>query len=464
MLTSFDAIRAGALFPPTDGDRLDTYDKVDSLLSGDHLDVFRDGFARLMRDDGTIVEINLPWPRKLRLLFSDLLCGEPGTITASDESQQRYLDSLVRNLDLWRNIYECSGDTVIYGDGLFKLKKRNGMASLMTQPPSYWFPVVAEDDVREVLGHMLAWKVNLGTADTPKWVGFAEIHEPGYISTMRFEFDYSGERISRVTDQSRRIPTGVSGFLIFHAPNWRTSRELFGHSILDDADSLLSEIEVRLSQMSRVLDKHSDPGMYGPEAGLEQDQNGEWHVKGGQFYAVGEGETPPGYVTWDGQLFPNLEFLKFLREEWYTATDTSPALFGKMEQGMAESGSALKRLLISPLAAVNRLRLTYDSVVRDVLRTAAELEGVMLSDVTIGWKDGLPEDPMEAAQVEQTRASAGNTSTRSSVERLDGLRGIELERELERIESEKQAPPIGVPGGQMQGVPQVQDQTYEAQA
>ena len=45
---------------------------------------------------------------------------------------------------------------------------------------------------------------------------------------------------------------------------------------------------------------------------------------------------------------------------------------------------------------------------------------------------------MEMAQVEQTRKAAGNTSTYSSVQRLDGLDGDELERELARIEKEKQ--------------------------
>jgi hypothetical protein len=96
-----------------------------------------------------------------------------------------------------------------------------------------------------------------------------------------------------------------------------------------------------------------------------------------------------------------------------------------------------------PLAAVNRLRLTYDPVVRDVLTTAAELEGQNLGHITIEWKDGLPEDPMEAAQVEQIRAAAGNTSVASSVQRLDNIDGEDLTAELERIKQDQStnAPP-----------------------
>jgi hypothetical protein len=445
MLTSLDAIRPGAPFPPSDATRLQTCEHVDNLLEGEHGTVFMESFMRLMRDDGTIVEIDLPWVRKTRLIFADLLCGEPGRIRCEDTEQQPYLDDLIRRLDLWRNLHEACGDTVSYGDGVLKLRKRNGKVTLSPQPPKFWFPVVEEDDIRSVIGHVLTWKINRGDESNPKWVGKAEVHRPGNIDTYTFTLNYDGTKIGEITDQTS-VKSGVKDMLLFHAPNWRTSSELCGHSIFDDADSILSEMEVRYAQMSKVLDKHSDPGMYGPENALEQDpKTGEWKVKGGRFYPLVAGDEKPGYVTWDGMLFPNIEMVKLLREELYAATDTCPALFGKLEQGMAESGSALKRLLISPLAAVNRLRLTYDPIVAAILRTAAELEGETLSLVTTEWRDGLPEDGMEAAQIEQTRASAGNTSTEASVVRLDGLEGKQLTEELARIEKDNRPAPTAPP-------------------
>jgi hypothetical protein len=421
------------------------YEAVDQLLSEAHSEVFKASRMRLMRDDGTVIEVDLPWPRKVRLVFADLLCGTPGTIKCSDEGQQEYLDELVRRLDLWQNVYECAGDTVAYGDGLLKLFVRDDAVGLRTQPPSYWFPVVAEDDVRDIKGHILAWRTNVGTAEQPRWIGTIEKHQPGSVTRGSFTLDSSGQKILSVTWDDP-VPNRVPGFLLFHAPNWRTSRQLCGNSLFNDSDSLLSEIEVRMSQMSKVLDKHSDPGMYGGEGGVQENpQTGELEVKGGQFYVVGEGEQPPGYVVWNGQLLPNIEYIKMLREELYAALDVCPALFGKLEQGMAESGSALKRLLIAPLAATKRLRLTYDPVVKNVLATAAALEGETLSNLTIVWKDGLPEDPMEAAQVEQTRVAAGNTSIESSVKRLDGLDGVDLQQEMDRIKADKAAAKPALP-------------------
>lgn len=440
MLTSPDVIKPGAPFPFVSSDterrRLEDYQAMDALLSGDHYSVFSAAFMRLMRGDGQIVQIELPWARKIRLTFADLLCGEQARIRTTDEQQQDYVDDLIARIDLWPVIYEAAGDTVSYGDGVLKLGKRNGRLMLTTQPPKFWFPIVDPFDCRIVNGHVLAWRTNTGTPESPVWKGRAEVHMPGTIHTYEFRLSPGGDMIVSVDDLGEQ-PTGTDRLLVFHAPAWRTSSELYGHSIFSDADSLLAELEVRYAQISKVLDKHTEPGMYGPESALVQNEAGEWVLPTGRFYPLEQGDTPPGYVTWDAQMTAALEFIRLLQEQLYIATDTCPALMGKLEQGMAESGSALKRLLIAPLAAVNRLRITYDAVIKDVLTTAADLEGVALSKLHIEWRDGLPEDPVEAAQVEQTRLASGNTSTRASVIRLDGLQGEALEEELKRIAEER---------------------------
>ena len=51
----------------------------------------------------------------------------------------------------------------------------------------------------------------------------------------------------------------------------------------------------------------------------------------------------------------------------------------------------------------------------------------------IEWADGLPNDPMEQADIESKRMMSGTTSLESAVRRLDGLEGEALEQELERI-------------------------------
>ncbi len=56
---------------------------------------------------------------------------------------------------------------------------------------------------------------------------------------------------------------------------------------------------------------------------------------------------------------------------------------------------------------------------------------------TIMWKDGLPEDPLERAQIEQILKTSGLTSTYSSIKRLhDGDDEAAME-EMKRIAEER---------------------------
>jgi hypothetical protein len=76
---------------------------------------------------------------------------------------------------------------------------------------------------------------------------------------------------------------------------------------------------------------------------------------------------------------------------------------------------------------------------------------VVLEDIHIDWKDGLPDDEQELTQNEVQRYTAGLTSLESSLRRLYGLEGEALQEEVERIKGEQQTqgntnlPPITLP-------------------
>lgn len=132
-------------------------------------------------------------------------------------------------------------------------------------------------------------------------------------------------------------------------------------------------------------------------------------------------------------------------------SETSPAAFGQLKQGLAESGSALKRLMQAPLAKASRIRMRFDPALREVLKLASRLEvvanmqdAVELEDVSIAWRDGLPDDEMEQTQIMATQVSSGIRSRESAVQILQDLEGDALQDELVRIESE-QEPPITRP-------------------
>ena len=233
-----------------------------------------------------------------------------------------------------------------------------------------------------------------------------------------------------------------------------------------DLDSIIQELEVRIAQISRILDKHADPNMYGPDTALEHDQaTGQWGYRsGGKYFPVGKDEQPPGYVTWDGQLEAAFKQIDLLMEQLYILSETSAAAFGQLKTGLAESGTALRRLMMAPLAKVNRIRMRFDPALKEVLWLASALEkaqgmagAVVLEDVHIDWKDGLPDDDVELTQNEVQRYTAGLTSLESSLRRLYGLEGQALQEEIDRIRSEQagqgatELPPITLPPAEGEG-------------
>lgn len=457
-LTSLDFLASGQTWPPAgETARLTIYQQNRHLFEGDHELVFKDWVRLLREDQQATLEIVLNWPKRLTLLWAALLLGEPPRISVADgdSDKQDWLERINRDGMFVQTVFEAVIDMSRYGDGLLKARRdEGGHAVVEAVQPSIWFPVVSRDNVRDIRAHVLAWTFSVPDGrDRVRTYLRAETHEKGRL-TNRLFLVRDGRIASEVdldtlADYARLEPvqqTGVNDFLIVQVPNLRTTDRIHGVDDYADLDCVLQELETRVAQISRILDKHADPNLYGPASALELDpKTGQWAFKGGgKFFPVEPGEDAPGYVTWDGQLDAAFREIDWLLEQLYVLSETSPAAFGQLKTGLAESGSALRRLMMAPLAKVNRLRVNLEPAVKRVLWLAAALEGLDLSSTHIEWQDGLPRDEMETAQIETARLSAGNTSVESSVRRLDGLDGEALQEELQRIRADRpvQASPV----------------------
>jgi hypothetical protein len=124
-------------------------------------------------------------------------------------------------------------------------------------------------------------------------------------------------------------------------------------------------------------------------------------------------------------------------KQFYVITNTSSAAFGQLEQGLAESGSAMKRLLMATLIKANRMKTQYTTAIIDVLNIASELSNRNgkggFGTVTVEFRDSLPEDTTEMTNNEVQRYTTGLTSLESAIGRLDGISGEALKDEINRI-------------------------------
>ena len=463
MLTSLSFLMPGQTWPPpTEAERIERYAQNRLLFEGKHEQVYKDWIRLLREDQQATLEMVLNWHKRLTLLFADLLLGEPPRIIAGDQDseEQKALERLIEDNDLFNVAYEVALDVSRYGTGIFKIRY-DGRAIIEGQQPAIWFPVVKPDNIKEIQAHVLAWTYEEEALERGKTVKKkylqTEIHERGRITTAKYPIE---NNIIGPAIEQEETETGVDEFLVVPVNNILTTDRVTGLDDYSDLDSIIQELEVRIAQISRILDKHADPNMYGPDTVLERDPaTGQWGYRsGGKYFPVGKDEQPPGYVTWDGQLEAAFRQIDLLMEQLYILSETSAAAFGQLKSGLAESGTALRRLMMAPLAKVNRIRMRFDPALKEVIWLASLLEraqgmsgAVVLEDIHIDWKDGLPDDDNELTQNETQRYTAGLTSLESSLRRLYGLEGQALQEEIDRIRGEQagqgttELPPITLP-------------------
>jgi hypothetical protein len=235
------------------------------------------------------------------------------------------------------------------------IENSDGRSIIEAQQPAVWFPVVKPDNVKRVLAYDYDVEEKGLFGSRKNRYLKAEIHEKGKITSALYLLRDG----AIATEQEREeTETGVDDFLVVPVNNILTSDRVIGLDDCSDLDSIIQELEIRVDQISRILDKHADPNMSGPDTALEQDpKTGEWTFRGGgKYFPVEPDDKPPGYVTGYGQLEAAFKQIDLLMEQLYVLSETSAAAFGQPKSGLAESGSALKRLMMARIAKVNRIK------------------------------------------------------------------------------------------------------------
>ncbi|MCL2853520.1 MAG: phage portal protein [Defluviitaleaceae bacterium] len=429
MLYNLDFLEEGQAWPPpAEAGRLERYALNRAVFEGEHAEVYREQFRRIERVIGNFDEV-VSYPvvvnfQKLMCIkFADLLLGEAPKISAV--GMEEAVSRMIARSNLFGKAYEVAIDVSRYGTGLFLLyRDEDGLGVVDITQPSCWFPVVSPDNIKHVTHHVLAVSYSEGEQEYLK----ALIHERGYVTTRLYELD--GGELGRLISEDGPAATGFDGFAVLPVHNVLTSDRLFGIDDFTDIDSIVAEIEVRLAQISRILDKHSAPTMTGPGSALSDDGHGGLTLKTGNYIvndAFMDGNSGDvKYITWDAQLESNFKQLEMLINFLYMMSETGATLLdNNLSGGRAESGTALRLRMMSPLAKVNRIRVNFDPALKTAVAEAVRLGwGCSLepSQVNIIWEDGLPDDPRESAQIMNIRTAGRPTiSQRQAIKRLDGV-------------------------------------------
>ena len=459
MLTSLSFLEPGAEWPPpSEKLRMEMYDNNRKLFENDHAEVYREDFKRIERVIGNFNEVVsypviINFQKLMSLKIADLLLGDPPQIAAGDPDtiEQETIKNIKINSNLDNIAYETAIDVSRYGDGLFYIREKDGKGIIDITQPNYWYPVVNPENVKEILYHVIAWEYETEENGKKKKFIKAFIHDKGVYEKRLLQVSTSeyGNTIKPTIQgivESKIFDTGLNDFAIVQVPNVITSDRVTGMDDYSDIDSIVSELLVRVGQISRILDKHASPSMSGPQSSLEQDPaTGEWRVKAGNFFSRNSKDDPEvEYITWDGHLEANFKAIERLVNFLYTISEMGAALFGDLsnQTGQVPSGSALRRLMISPLAKVNRVRMRFDHALKHAIKLCSQLGGEGITDLTkaeisITWQDGLPNDPVEEADIMDKRVGKATMSQVRALKQYDAMSDKEAESEMELIQEEE---------------------------
>lgn len=437
MLYSLEWLKQGKVFPPkSEKARLKRYRENAALFNGDHFDTVqvrhRDGICtesisvysecarRISRvvgnfDNVISFPVLLNYQRLMSVKMADLICGEFPSITGASEEENKKLKDAIDLSHLTSKLYSAVIDISRYGDAVQRVyKDYNGKFNVAYWNPMEWFPVVSQDGTNTILYHCLCWLENITEDEQkqPDYLLHVQIHgtrpeETGYYEDRVYKMHSQTSTIGKLI-KTEKVPTGLKTCAVTHLTSYTTTDSVFGYDDYMIIDSILSEIMARIGQISVILDKHADPSITGPTSMLTRNEDtGELYLKTGKFYAVSQGEEQPKYMTWEGQLSAAFQQLDVLLNQLYILSEMGSALLGESSGGsQAISGTAMRFKMAGPLSKARRVSNSLILPIRELMSQLTNNE-VPFENISVIWKDGLPDDPRE--QVEIAKLATGAT-------------------------------------------------------
>lgn len=411
MLYNLDWLQPGQTFPPMcEAARIERYSQNLVLFKGEDASIVNELYSETFSRISEVIDTSVisfatvfNYPKLMALKSADLVCGEYPGITGTTDAQNIELKELREATDLDSKLYASVLDECRYGDCIWRVYKDpvSNMGTFTNWDPREWFPIISEDGTKTETAHVLIWKFL--DLDSGTYELHAQVHYIGYYDYTVYTVDMTGCTILAIKKAKTKVLTGLTYNAVIHCKPYSTTDSVYGYDDYTTIDSILSELLVRVAQISKILDKHADPSMTGPTSMLSTDiESGQNKFAPGRYYAVGPGEEHPAYLVWDGQLEASFKQIELLLSQLYILSEMGSALLGATDSsaGQATSGTAMRMKMVNPLSKARRLANGLTRPVKQLIASISQLgyKTLVTSDISVSWKDGLPNDPLEIIQ------------------------------------------------------------------
>jgi len=293
---------------------------------------------------------------------------------------------------------------------------------------------------------------------------FVERHVPGFIMYSRFrvtpldtqKIDGVPITMYRIQEQVSTgleqdiVPTKLNYIPIWHVPYKSVDDDWQGISFIEKVESVIQAINDRLVQIDYILWKHGDPPAYGPR--LTSNNNDKTVNWAGRYIPLDKDQPEPGYMQFDSRLEGQFKELDYLVNILFQMAETPQWLFGttitENSGGTGTShtdGVAIQARFMPILSKVKRIRVHIDHAFKNALKAALELKaknepdsGVVPEEPIIHWKDGLPKNKKEEAEIMAIRTGDKPTlDVKNAIKRLDEVEDGIAEQIIQAIQEDE---------------------------
>lgn len=466
MLTDLSFVADGKPWPPEDTDeaaRLKEHAFMRQIYNGLHEKVFPRYIAYLAdaSKDSKKQKIILDWPELATDSYLNLLLGEEPEIMARNRDDLPTLPTDQAFIDVSR-----------YGIGLFEVSD-DGIQALN---PENCYIVVTPGNIQKpqafVFFHI--WKEKESQSGKEKEIEYIKftVHQPGKIRHLIFLISPGAGLTKSEKKLSGPLPLGnfpaysdlkvdaegyqyppVEDMLVVAVQNKLSSERYYGQgdykpSIL----SLIESLELLFAQRAEVLAKFTSPTPVVPESATVFDHSKqEWIYTPGQAIITKPGDPSPSLMVWQAELGAVDRAIEQSMDQLLQMLQLSRVLLAGQGQGTAESGTALRIRLIPTLSKVSKYARAAEKAIPAVLHLWSQLHlpEILAEDIEVKLKDGIPDDPMEEANVNNIRATAlatlktvGIIGRRGALQMafdsglLKPLAGLDVEQSIDQLLSE----------------------------
>lgn len=427
MLYDLNFLKKGAEFPPrSEVKRLDAY-RINALLMEDEawaaLPAYTERVKYLLANfalqSDKIYLFSANYWADLVQKIQELTYGDPPEFKMKSEDDA--IKDIVDKTELVVKAKEGLQDFCGLGDWVTKLTETSEGWTFTNVNPGTWFPIVSQENVKEIKMHVLAWIADVGK---DKYELHVQIHEKGKYTNRAFaitSYNADSYYIVKSTNQRINCPTyelgaelqksgtefrlgvfntGLSDFSIISSANNAGTRSIYGTSDFDGITDSIMEYNVRQTLKNVVLDKHSAPLLQGPQ--LHGD-NGF-----GNYIEVAPGESPPSYLVWDASMQAVENTIEGLRDDIANLSGMGSLLSSKTF-GESQGYDALMIKLAPALMRLAGKRVVLEKHLKKLVSALSMKYGLTVSteDITVLWHDGIPTTESVRADIAAKHLATG---------------------------------------------------------